>query len=75
MANTIAYKRTILKVRKPVRFLVRPRAINFFKNGILSRDPVSFGYPIWFHVWMKKNAPVQSSLLPDLAPNNAKLQY
>jgi hypothetical protein len=30
MANTIAHKRTILKVKKPVRFLVRPRAINFF---------------------------------------------
>jgi hypothetical protein len=46
MANTIAYKRAILKVKKPVRFLVRLRAINFFKNGILSRDPVSLSYPI-----------------------------
>jgi hypothetical protein len=33
MANTIAHKRTILKVKKPVRFLVRPRAINFCKKS------------------------------------------
>jgi hypothetical protein len=33
MANTIAHKRTILKVKKPVRFLSRPRAINFGKKS------------------------------------------
>ena len=43
MANTIANQRTILEVKKPVRFLVRPITINFCqKNWILSRDLVPF---------------------------------